>query len=76
MRDSLWSVQALGVLLCNSCIEVHDVHEISHLYMASCFVALGSRQRLELETRLMLCDCNEKLHCIYMLKVGLEFFCF
>ena len=32
-------------------------------------------QRLELEIRLMLCNCSEKLDYIYMLIVGLEFFC-
>lgn len=33
------------------------------------------RQRLELEILLMLCKCNKKLSYIYMLIVGVEFFC-
>lgn len=34
-----------------------------------------NKQRLELGTALMLCNCSEELRYICMLIVGLEFFC-
>lgn len=75
----LLSVQALGVMLVNSCSAKRYRMALKPLNFTG-LVALVHRvvnkQRLDLGMPLMFCNCNGEMGYICMLIVGLEFFCF